>query len=51
MNKFSTAVEEREKQCHVVSDSEVLEFFNKTLFKENVFNYQRSVEQLTLMKR
>jgi hypothetical protein len=38
MNKFSTTVEEREKQCHVVRDSEVLEFFNKTLREENVFN-------------
>lgn len=51
MNKFSTTVEEREKQCHVVSDSEVLEFFNKALFEENVSKYQRSADHLSLMKR
>jgi len=51
MNKFSTTVEEREKQCHVVSDHEVLEFFNNTLHEENVFNYQRSVEHLPFTKR
>jgi hypothetical protein len=28
MNKFSTTVEEREKQCHVVGGDKVLEFFN-----------------------
>ena len=51
MNKFSTTVEEREKQCHVVRGSEVLEFFNKTLFEENVLNYQLPVDRLSLMKR
>ena len=29
MNKFSTTVEEREKQCHVAGGNQVLEFFNK----------------------
>ena len=29
VKKFSTTVEEREKQCHVVWGKEVLEFFNK----------------------
>lgn len=51
MNKFSTTVEEREKQCHVVRGTEVLEFFNKTLFEENVLNYQLPVDRLSLMKR